>query len=377
MKKHILKAFPVIILIILSVVSCPAPAGPSSDKAITAYSFTSPAATGTIDETAKTIAVAVPFGTSPNGLVATFTTTGASVKVGTTAQVSGTTPNNFGNDVVYTVTAADASTVNYTVTVTIAPISSAKAITAYSFTSPAATGAINETAKTIAVTVPNGTTVTALVATFTLSPLASATVGATPQVSGTTPNDFTGSVVYTVTAQDASTVDYTVTVTIATGLTTVLYANFQTLPAGMVENTDILLTSPVAVPTVTNTNGYTINLAGKLKVNTTQAPPGGSTGGTNGCVQFANDTSSYGQITIGGVTGPFTIKINHAPSSSGDSARKLLVMINSTQVYYEGNGNFETCEYAYTGTDTVGIIVYGWNGAKGAGVRVFDLWISK
>jgi hypothetical protein len=46
-------------------------------------------------------------------------------------------------------------------------VPSAKAITAFSFTSPAATGTVNESAKTIAVTVPYGTNVTSLVATFT------------------------------------------------------------------------------------------------------------------------------------------------------------------------------------------------------------------
>jgi uncharacterized protein (TIGR02145 family)/uncharacterized repeat protein (TIGR02543 family) len=52
-------------------------------------------------------------------LVATFTTTGSSVRVGTAVQVSGTTPNNFSSPVIYTVTAADGSTQNYTVTVSV------------------------------------------------------------------------------------------------------------------------------------------------------------------------------------------------------------------------------------------------------------------
>jgi hypothetical protein len=51
--------------------------------------------------------------------VATFTTTGASVKVGSTVQISGTTARNFTNPVVYTVTAADATIQDYTVTVTL------------------------------------------------------------------------------------------------------------------------------------------------------------------------------------------------------------------------------------------------------------------
>jgi hypothetical protein len=95
-------------------------APPSSAKAITAFSFTSPAATGVINENAKTISVTVPSGTNVTALVATFTTTGVSVKVDSTLQVSGSTPNNFTNPVLYTVTATDATTVTYTVTVTVA-----------------------------------------------------------------------------------------------------------------------------------------------------------------------------------------------------------------------------------------------------------------
>ena len=90
---------------------------PSSAKAITAFSLNGVA--GTINETGKIIAVTMPFGTSVTSLVATFTTTGASVKVGSTVQINGTTANNFTSPVTYTVTAADASTQDYTVTVTV------------------------------------------------------------------------------------------------------------------------------------------------------------------------------------------------------------------------------------------------------------------
>jgi hypothetical protein len=50
--------------------------------------------------------------------VATFTTTGSSVKIGSTVQVSGTTANDFTGPIIYTVTAADGSTATYTVSVT-------------------------------------------------------------------------------------------------------------------------------------------------------------------------------------------------------------------------------------------------------------------
>ena len=120
-------------------------AAPSSAKAITTFGFASPAATGVIDQTLHTIAVSVPSGTNVGALVATFSTTGSTVKVAGVPQVSGTTANDFSGPVTYTVTAADASTQTYVVTVTVAS-GSAKAITAFGFASPAATGVIDRDA---------------------------------------------------------------------------------------------------------------------------------------------------------------------------------------------------------------------------------------
>ncbi len=58
----------------------------------------------------------VPFGTDLTALIATFTTTGVSLKVGGVTQISGTTANNFSNPLTYTVIAADGSTQDYIVT---------------------------------------------------------------------------------------------------------------------------------------------------------------------------------------------------------------------------------------------------------------------
>jgi len=188
----------------------------SSIKAISAFSFAGfPGSAGTVNEAAKTIEVTVPSGTNVTALIATFTTTGTVVRVGSAVQTSGTTPNNFTSPVVYTVTAADGSTVTYTVNVTVASVT-AKAITAFSFVGfPAATGVINEAAKTISVTLPVGTNLTNLIAKFTTTGI-NVKVGSTVQTSGSTPNDFTNPVPYIVTAADNSTVTYTVTVTVAT-----------------------------------------------------------------------------------------------------------------------------------------------------------------
>jgi hypothetical protein len=189
------------------------PAG--SAKAITAFGFATPAATGTIADADHAIALTVPFGTDVTALVATFTTTGVSVKVGATPQVSGRTPNDFSNPVTYTVTAADGTTQDYVVTVTVS-LSPAKAITRFEFRGlyPVVAGVVDDATYAVAVEVPFDTDLHYLSATFTTTGV-SVTVEGTPQVSGFTENDFTSPVTYTVTAADGTTQEYVVTVTVA------------------------------------------------------------------------------------------------------------------------------------------------------------------
>ncbi len=100
------------------------------------------------------------------------------------------------------------------------PISSTKAITAFSFTTPSATGLVNETNKTVAVIVPSGTSVTALVPDIT-------TTGSSVSPASGTAQNFTSPVVYIVVAVDGSTQVYTVTVTLtATVATTLCYESW-------------------------------------------------------------------------------------------------------------------------------------------------------
>lgn len=92
-------------------------------KTITAFRFTNPEAQGEINENAKTISIRVPYDTDRSALIATFTATGTPVRVGSTVQVSGVTPNNFSDPVTYTVYAADNSTQEYVVTVNVSSAS--------------------------------------------------------------------------------------------------------------------------------------------------------------------------------------------------------------------------------------------------------------
>jgi hypothetical protein len=94
------------------------PTAPNGAKALTAFSFNNPSVSGVINDSAKTIIVNLSdTSTDVSALVAVFKTTGASVTVGGAAQVSGTTPNNFTNPVVYTVKGADNSVAAYTIIV--------------------------------------------------------------------------------------------------------------------------------------------------------------------------------------------------------------------------------------------------------------------
>jgi hypothetical protein len=249
----------------------------SPAKAITAFSFQglTPPADGLIDAAAHTIAVGVPSGSALAALIATFSSSGASVSVAGIPQISGVTLNDFSGPVTYTVRATDGSTQAYVVTVT-AAASAAKAITAFSFQglSPPVAGVIDETSHTIAATVPSGTSVSGLVASFVVTG-GSVTVGGAPQVSGTTPVDYTSPVSFTVTAADGSTQTYKVTVTVAASWSKALTAFGVTDPVATGSIDDALHTVAVTVPRGTDltaliatfgTNGTSVVVAGTPQV---------------------------------------------------------------------------------------------------------------
>ena len=106
-------------------------------------------------------------------------------------------------------------------------LSDTKTITAFDFKAldPDVIGVIDEGAKTITLTVPFGTDVTALVPTILYT-------GISVSPASDTAQDFTSAVIYTVIAEDTSTQDYLVTVTIAAPVitTTSTIANGTTAP---------------------------------------------------------------------------------------------------------------------------------------------------
>ncbi len=245
----------------------------TTSKAMTGFSLLGVA--GTINEATKTIGVVLPSGNAVTGLIATFSSTGSTIKVGSTDQVSTVTSNNFTSPVAYVVTAADSSTATYTVTVTVAT-ATAKAITSFSLFG--FNGAIDETAKTIAVVLPSGTAVTGLIATFSTTGSGVA-ISNVAQVSGATSNNFTNPVTYVVTAANSSTTTYTVTVSLAAATAKVITAFSLNNVAGSINEgaktigvmmpsgtavTGLIATftttgSSIAVSSVTQVSGATSN----------------------------------------------------------------------------------------------------------------------
>lgn len=177
-----------------------------------------PAAIGVVNPISQTIDLLVPFSTDVTHLVATFTSSPlSSVEVSGISQISGVSQNNFTTNLIYKVIAEDPNYVkNWTIRVIKAPANSIKRLLSFHFNGliPAVSGVIDEATKTVAVNVPYGTNVTALVATFTSSPLSRVLIGTTAQVNGVTANNFTSSVTYKVVAEDGSFQNYVVTVTI-------------------------------------------------------------------------------------------------------------------------------------------------------------------
>jgi formylglycine-generating enzyme required for sulfatase activity len=293
----------------------------NTDKALTFFSFANPAATGTINEAAKTVTVTVPHGTTVSALAATFAISGASVNVGPTIQTSGTTANNFTSPVTYAVTAADGTKQNYVVTVTISP-NAAKALTAFSFSNPAVTGTINEAANTVTVTVPYGTKVTALAATFAISGT-SVKVDSTVQTSGTTANNFTSPVTYIVVAEDGTTHNYMVTVTI-------------TSPGNNANLSALSVSEGILSPAFNATTlYYTVDVVNSTKsifVTGTRADQNATIDSKNGVSQDLGVGSNDIMLTVTAQNGTtkktYTINVNRAPppvtfsglSANGDSA---------------------------------------------------------
>jgi len=233
---------------------------------------------------------------------ATITVNGTPVASGS---ASGAISLDVGENTITTiVTAQDGTTTKtYTVTVT-RDASSAKAITAFDFKAldPEVVGVIKEGAKTITLTVPFGTDVTALVPTIV-------STGASISPASGIAQDFSSPVNYTVTAEDTSIQAYVVTVTVVAPV----IATTSTIANG------------AAAPTVTVTG---INF--KSGIGTSDLTVGlGTTGLTLDSVSFViateitvafTGTAAAGEVTIQAKTSAFD-------PASGSASNTLTITV--------------------------------------------------
>ena len=228
--------FSSVILLSCSSKSPDSPGSASSAKEITVFSING--VSGKIDGTA--ISLTLPYGTDVTSLTPTITITGVSI-----SPASGVA-RNFTSSVLYTVAAANSSTQDYTVTVSVA-LSTAKEITVFSING--VSGKIDGTA--ISLTLPYGTDVTSLTPTITIT-------GVSISPASGVARNFTSSVLYTVAAADSSTQDYTVTVSVALSTAKEITAFSINGVSGKIEGTAISLTLPYGTDVTSLTPTITI-----------------------------------------------------------------------------------------------------------------------
>jgi len=178
---------------------------------------------GVINDTTHTITVPVgQFGVDVRSLTPTFNVSNlVSIAIGKTAQENNKTANDFSSPMVYTLTAVDGSTQDYSVNVNLPEYSLCK-LQNISFKSAFnnnlafdVKGIINDTTHMVNIVMPIGTDITALKASFAISTKASASIGGIMQVSDVTVNDFTTPKILIVTSVDGTkTQEYTINVTV-------------------------------------------------------------------------------------------------------------------------------------------------------------------
>ena len=189
----------------------------------TAFTFTGIEGAATINESASTITAKASATTDLTKITPIFSVSkGATVSVNNVPQVSGVTMNNFTNSVIYSVISEDTKT-NKPWTVTITqdggkdPDQPGDKALFETFTFDGIEGTATITAASPATIVAKAsatTDLTTIKPSFTVSKGATVTVNNVTQVSGTTVNDFTNPVVYTVKSEDAeTTTPWTVTIT--------------------------------------------------------------------------------------------------------------------------------------------------------------------
>lgn len=164
------------------------------------------------------IAVSVKYGTNLSTLFSSFTVSDGAIVTPATGIINFTNPVN----IVVTSQAGVAKT--YTITVTARPENGEKKLLSFGFDSDYnislnsdIVGSINEITKTVELFVPRATDINNLKASFTISNGAVIMHNNILQINGVTVNDFITPVVYTIWAENCTSVEYFAIATFGTG----------------------------------------------------------------------------------------------------------------------------------------------------------------
>lgn len=178
----------------------------NSEALIQSFVLTEQTGNAVIDNEAGTIEIIVNYGTVVSDLAPVIT-----LSDGATVSPESGVGTDFTNPVTYTVTAENGEdTKEYTVTVAVADPSTEALLLSFVLAEQTGDAIIDNDLGTVSIEVANGTVVTALQPTITISN--NATIS---PLSGAA-TDFTNPVTYTVTAEDEiTTKEYVVTVTVA------------------------------------------------------------------------------------------------------------------------------------------------------------------
>ncbi|HNQ67416.1 MAG TPA: choice-of-anchor J domain-containing protein [Bacteroidales bacterium] len=175
----------------------------SDENDILTFSFPQQTGDAAIDPILHTVNVEVAMGTDPNGLVPTFTISDFASVVPESGIAQ-----DFTDPFIYTVTSESGIDQEWTVNVTVATtLSSANDILTFTLTQQTGPADIDNVEHTVDIEVTWNTDRSALTPVITISPLA------TIDPESETEQDFTNPFVYTVTAEDLTEQEWTVTVT--------------------------------------------------------------------------------------------------------------------------------------------------------------------
>lgn len=343
---------------------------PSNETAILNFSIPGQIGNTVINNDSATIDVLMPFNSSLNNIISQFTISqGAQAFIDTVPQISNITPNNFNSNVTYTIVAENNINQQDWIVRLHNNLHNDANIISFTIDGQVGNTIINDSANTIALSMPYGTNLGTLIATYELSDSAKAFVDNVLQQSGISINNFSNTVNYNVVAEDnTNTKDWAVTVSIAPNTATDII-DFQII--NQIGNSIINDTNHTVLIKVLNgayldsvIPSFTLSYGATAYVNDTLQISGVS-------VHNFNNSITYTIVAEDGITlQNWTISTVEAPNNGAEISP---FTISGQEGYTNINNSNHTIDlYMPYGTNLSHLIPY-FNLSYGATARVNDV----